>query len=114
MTGNARFNVLSVAPGPNAFMHSAAAANIERHVTTIDHPSLNDRAGAKFLITQNYGTAGPYNDHPVGIYFAAGRWRIFNQDFAPMPAGARFNVYVDDRILSEVASSSVRQLVSIA
>jgi Membrane dipeptidase (Peptidase family M19) len=106
MPENARFNVLAVAPGPNAFIHTAAAATISGHVTTIDNPALNNQPGAKILITQNWGTGGPYNNHPVGVYFAAGKWRIFNQDFAAMPVNAKFNVYIDSRTFDVGAPAS--------
>lgn len=40
------------------------------------------------------GSSGTYNNHPVGVYFTGGSWRVFNQDIAAMPDGAGFHVIV--------------------
>jgi hypothetical protein len=109
---NARFNVLAAVPGPNAFIHTATAANITGHTTAIDNPALNNQPNARILITQNWGNVDPYinitvyNNHPVGVYYAAGKWRIFNQDFAAMPANVKFNVYLDNRTFDAGATPS--------
>lgn len=98
MTANAKFNVMVLNPGANSFIHTATTAGISGHVTTIDHPRLNDRPNAKFLISQNWGSAGPYNNHPLGVYYSNGKWHIFNQNRAAIPVNAKFNVHIDDRI----------------
>lgn len=48
-------------------------------------------------LTQDWsvrGKVGVYNNHSVGVWFdgGAGAWSIFNEDIAPMPAGAGFHV----------------------
>ena len=55
--------------------------------------------GAKILVTQRWQEgAGVYNPHPIGVYYAAGTWKVFNEDLAVMPAGVHFNV-ADIRVL---------------
>jgi microsomal dipeptidase-like Zn-dependent dipeptidase len=105
MPENARFNVLAVTPGANAFIHTAAAGTLSGHITIIDNPALNNQPNARILITQNWGTGGPYNNHPVGVYYDGGRWKIFNQDYAAMPVNAKFNVYIDSRTFDVGAGS---------
>jgi len=48
---------------------------------------------ARLLVTQRWVAESPvYNPHPIGVYYAAGSWRIFNEDLADMPEGVKFNV----------------------
>lgn len=98
MPQQAKFNVLTLDPGERVFIHTASSATISRHVTTIDHPLLNNNPNARILVTQNWGNAGPYNKNAVGVYYTGSRWAIYNQNRAAMPANAKFNVWVDDRI----------------
>lgn len=93
----ASFNVLVPGPGANMFVHRATAANIDFHTTSIDHPLTNNNPNARLLVTPNWklgSDPGVYNNHPIGVYYASGRWRIFNQDFGDMPNNAAFNVMV--------------------
>lgn len=80
------------------FVHRATAANISGHTTTIDHPHCNGDPNAILIVTPNWnpsGTGGVYNNSAVGVYYAASRWRIFNQDqITPIAVNAAFNVLV--------------------
>ena len=70
--------------------------NTTSHILTLDHGSLNNRPDRRPQVTQSYDN-GVMNPHPVGVYYANGRWRIFSQDFGHIPAGATFHVLpVDD------------------
>lgn len=44
------------------------------------------------LITQDWGSHGVYNNHPVGVTYntSTGMWAIYNVDGTPIPAGAMF------------------------
>lgn len=82
-----------------AFVHRADPANTRGNSTYLDDPSIKGDPGAFLSVTQNWnpgGGPGTYNDHPVGVSYEADRlgWTIFNQDLAPMPEGAAFNVVV--------------------
>ena len=50
------------------------------------------------LFSQNWnpgGTGGVYNGHHTGVWYVSnGRWAIYNEDRAPMPPSAAFNVLV--------------------
>jgi hypothetical protein len=91
---------LSAAPAlaqVTSFIHRATPSNIKNNWTVIDHPSTNGAPNAILVVTPNYnpgGRGGTYLDHPIGVWFTDGRWAIFNQDRAPMPEGAAFNVLV--------------------
>lgn len=81
------------------FLHVATPANTVAHVTTIDHPAANGNSNALVFVTHNYNPGGiggvpTYNDHAVGVWYNDGKWKIFNQDLAAMPANAAFNVMV--------------------
>lgn len=97
---NYRFNVL-VYPqvGRNVFVHQTNTSNIfgaQKHITRIKHPYSDGDQNARLIVTQNYGTneKGVYNNHPIGVYYEKGYWTIYNQDKAPMPENARFNVLI--------------------
>lgn len=80
-------------------VHTAGAENISDNSTYLDLPQTNGEPEAVISATQNWnpGTgSGTYNDHPTGVWYDAGRerWAIFNQDRAPMPEGASFNVVI--------------------
>jgi hypothetical protein len=48
------------------------------------------------MVTQRW--EGVYNPNPVGVFYAGGRWRIFNENvLADMPVGAQFNIFVINR-----------------
>ena len=86
-------------PVEAAFVHRATPENVSDNSTYIDDPRTNGNPGAVLSVTQNWnpgGGGGTYNDHPVGVWYDAGRqkWAIFNQDRAAMPEGAAFNVAV--------------------
>jgi hypothetical protein len=60
----------------------------------------NGDPAAKLLVTQRWDAGAPvYNPHAIGVYYAAGVWRVFNEDGAAMPLGAKFNVAVIDVLL---------------
>ncbi len=97
MPNNAAFNVLIPHPDASVFVHKATTANISGHTTPIDYPLTNNKPNAIILVTPNWnpgGVGGTYNNHPIGVYYSGGRWRIFNQDLVAMPANAAFNVIV--------------------
>ncbi len=81
------------------FVHRATSENISSNSTYLDHPLINGNPDAILYVTQNWnpgGGGGTYNNHPVGVWYDAGRkrWAIFNQDRAQMPNRAAFNVVV--------------------
>jgi hypothetical protein len=85
--------------GPDGFVHRATAANTEGSRTYVDEPAINGDPDAVVSVTQNWnpgGGPGVYNDHRVGVSYDAGRerWTILNEDAAPIPDGASFNVAV--------------------
>lgn len=94
---SAAFNVYVPTPDTGAFVHRATAGNTSGHITTVDHPLTNDDPYAPVFVTPNWnpgGSGGTYNNHSIGVYYATGRWRVFNQNFGAMPNNAAFNVLV--------------------
>ena len=86
---------------PDGFVHRATAANTEGSRTYLDEPAINGDPDAVVSVTQNWnpgGGPGVYNDHRVGVSYDAGRerWTILNEDAAPIPDGAAFNVAVEE------------------
>jgi len=58
----------------------------------ISDPRADTSDGSLLFTTLNVVIPLSFNPRPVGVYFASG-WRIFNQDFAPMPNALSFNVF---------------------
>jgi hypothetical protein len=84
-----------------AVVHHATSANIVDNSTYIDHPLINNNLDAVLTVTPNWnpgGGTGIYNVHPVGVWYddAEEKWAILNQDLAPMPKRAAFDVAVSD------------------
>ncbi len=79
------------------FTHRANATNISAHITTIDHPICNNQPDAILLVTHNWAkdtAVDRYEVQPVGVYYNAGKWNIFHENFVAMPAGRAYNVMV--------------------
>ena len=93
---------MALPPASESFVHRAELANTEGNATYLDDPLTNGKAGAVVSVTQNWnlgGGRGVYNDHPVGVLYDedVGKWFVYNEDGAPMPDGAAFNVAVPGR-----------------
>lgn len=87
-----RFKVLAFsAATSNTFVHTVSTSNKAVHITTLDHPALNNKPNAVVMVTQLYNVANP---HEIGVWYDAGRWKIFNQDRVELPVNAKFNVLI--------------------
>lgn len=91
---NSNFNVYSQTPSKSAWRHIASAANTFSQITYLDNPLINDVACAELQVTQS-ANQGVFNDAPIGVYYEAGRWSIYNQDLSTMPANAEFHITVN-------------------
>jgi hypothetical protein len=90
-----------VPPAGRGFVHRAAPPNTVGNATYLDDPLTNGEPGAEVSVTQNWnpgGGNGVYNDHPVGVFYDedVDKWFVYNEDGAPMPEGAAFNVAVSE------------------
>jgi hypothetical protein len=92
MPENAAFSVYVPGSSLTADTHSNT---VEASTTTINRGITNDQPDSLVFVTQHWNRAGGgvYNDHPVGMLYAAGFWRIANMDLADIPVGADFNFY---------------------
>ena len=85
-----------------AFTHRAVATNTSGNVTTIYNSLTDGDPNAILLVTHNWSadtnSISRYNTNLVGVYYAANRWTIFNEQVngtAPaMALGRAFNVMV--------------------
>jgi hypothetical protein len=90
---NAKFNVLVKSKDDaNAFTHKASTNNTSAHITTIDNPKTNNNPNAVLLVTQKWTTSSPYNNNPIGVFYAQGKWKIYNQNKEKIPMNAQFNI----------------------
>lgn len=100
MPQDAIFHVLIVGePGANAIVHRTSPTNTDGESTYLDYRPLDAAPDAAPLITPNWnpgGGRGTYNDHLVSVGYddAEGKWAIRNEDLAPLPGLAAFNVFV--------------------
>src|SRR5215204_585836 len=95
MAAGGGFHVVALDGG---FVHQATSGAIAGNYTIIDNPASNDNPSARLFVTPVYNpngvSSGVYNNHSVGVFYTNGKWAIFNQDLAAMPAGSAFNVNV--------------------
>ena len=112
LPANAKFNILvQTTADRGVFIHRASHNNTGGHITTIDHPDTNGKPNAKIIVTQHYGSSRTYNNHPIGVYYSGGKWKIFNQDRAAIAEGAMFNILVDHpKSFQHTASASTMQM----
>ncbi len=75
------------------FTHKTTSKNTSGHITTISNTSTNAKPSAILLVTQKNGVL---NNNEIGVWYNAGKWKIYNQNRKPMPANALFNVLVLD------------------
>ncbi len=96
MPPNAAFHVFVPADGNGTFVHTASAANLSGHFTTIDNSALNNLPNQIVLATSNWnpgGAPGVYNAHTTSVGYFAPSWFVLNNDFGAMLDGAAFNIY---------------------
>lgn len=96
MPPNAAFNLFVPADGNGAFVHTASAANLSGHLTTIDNSALNNLPNQIVLATPNWnpgGAPGVYNPHTTSVGYFPPSWFVLNNDFGAMSVGAAFNIY---------------------
>jgi hypothetical protein len=93
-------------PSRSSFVHRATPSNTDGNSTYLDHPLTDGDPDAVVLVTAAWEAGGVNNARPVGVWYDADRerWAIYNQDQAPMPEGAAFNVAVSGRRSGEVAT----------
>jgi hypothetical protein len=94
---NSEFTIFVPSAGNNnAFVHTATPANINAHVTRLNHPLLNNNPNAQLQVVQRWDN-GIYNNQHVSVYFEApGTWCIYNNSLDPMPLNATFGVLVPE------------------
>jgi hypothetical protein len=102
MPVGAAFNVFVLTAGAGVFVQTATTNNVGKGIsTTIDNPLTNGYPNAIVFVTPNLTPGGVCGcvvaNFPIGVYYddyGIGQWTIFNEDNAPMPVGAAFNVLV--------------------
>lgn len=82
-----------------SFVHRATDDNSRGDYTYISDPSINGKPNAIVLVSPGPDRVGgePADyGHNIGVWYEgrAGKWAIFNQDLAAVPAGAAFKVTI--------------------
>ncbi len=93
----ASFNVFVVTRNVySTSLHIANRLNSAGDYTDLNISVTNNNPKAVVFITANWVPYRVYNNHNTGVWFHNGRWSIFNQDYAPIPNRAAFNVLASD------------------
>lgn len=107
----AKSTTAAIVPSPTrVFTVTSGPSNTSGHVLVIDDPLSNGNPSAIVTVTQNWnpgGVGGVYNNHTIGVWYTGTHWSIFNQDIAPIPAGASFNVRIGDGFVHEANFSNI-------
>jgi len=105
MPSGAAFNVFVLpavawgAPWPDGWelvsiwTHIANANNSASNYTVLN-TGASGQANVWVFATPVYNPNNIYNNHPIGLWYTGQVWSIFNQDFAPIPNNAAFNVWM--------------------
>ncbi len=81
------------------FLHVTSVANIDNHITELDHPQLNEKPSAILFVmpVRNFESSDIDYGNNVGVWYNdyKKKWTIFNQNTRkPMPSGIAFNIMV--------------------
>jgi hypothetical protein len=105
-------NVYSPEFTARSWTHQGRVGNVLSSLTILQHPLLDDRPEAVFVVTQNWNSvtsSGVYNDEEVRVVYdvTANRWWIGNADGSSMPLGAEFNILLPgpDDVAFQVTAS---------
>jgi hypothetical protein len=100
MPHGAKFNVQVLTDPDTTMQHTATIQNIwDNNRTQLNHPLLNNRYGAQFIVTRRWN--GVYNDNPIGVAYSGTNWYIINTNDAAMPIGASFNIHITHNSYSQ-------------
>ena len=82
-----------------SFVHLAKEENSRGDYTYVSDPGINGDPDAVVLaspVSDRGSERSASYDHNIGVWYEGGKqkWAIFNQDLAPVPAGATFRVVV--------------------
>jgi len=93
------FNIFTPPLNSVFFTHTATVGNTTADLTLLDNVNLNNHPEAKVFAMPAYnpgGGSGSYYNHKIGVYYqvSTGRWGIYNEDAAVIPADSKFFVYV--------------------
>jgi hypothetical protein len=80
------------------YVHQNFLANTQSYYTDLNNQYLNNNPSARVIVTDNYTPLGDTEEtgpdlNNVGVWYHNGHWAIFNENHAPMPTDAAFNVY---------------------
>ena len=97
MPVGAAFDVLVVSSRDATTLTQQVTTN--SYISYINNVSTNNLPNNLLFVTPNWTTNGHCgcvsSNHPSSVFYASNNeWSIFNQDNAPMPIGAAFNVFV--------------------
>ena len=100
MEANESFNVLVIPQNNRAAFsfYSGPDSGTVGDYTLIGTSKADGNPNARVQVTQRLNIALPtvLNPHPIGVFYdaAVGCWAVFNEDQAPMPVYADFNVLI--------------------
>jgi hypothetical protein len=100
------------AGSPKVLQFTASAENTEDNVLTLDSPALNKKPSLKLIVTQYW--TGVYNPQPIGVSYSGGKWNIFNESGAAIPAGANFNVLIGSNSVNATPLNSADEFTAIS
>jgi hypothetical protein len=100
------FNVAISLDEDSAFHHTSTLSNIGENSTNIDNPLINDNPNARIIVTPVY--ISTRHDKVIGVWYSAGKWKIYNQDLSSFVEGKDFFVLVlnEENSLVHVADNA--------
>ncbi len=97
-SGGLKVTGAGINTGTTAFTHLTSAATIVGNQTTINNPFCNNDPDAILIVTHNFNPGGAsvltLHNHPIGVVYSSGKWKIYNDDVSNMATNIAFNVLV--------------------
>jgi hypothetical protein len=114
---NAAFKILVNGSGVvDHYTHQATASNTSAHITTIDHPDLNNNPNAAFVFSYYSGLGGVPEveiDKKISAYYNGTKWKLYTEDQSPFPIDVNFDIIIANREVLSAEEVDVNPVLAV-
>ncbi len=90
MPTGAKFNVFI---NSRIFKHKVTTGNRKKHITYINNNATNNKSKALVLTTFNSQTSIKSFNNPIGVWYSANKWTVYNEDRKMLKGNEAYNVF---------------------
>ncbi|MFD0861685.1 hypothetical protein ACFQ1M_05670 [Sungkyunkwania multivorans] len=90
----AKFNVLV---HKKTFRHKVGNTNKKNHITYINDARTNGKSNSIVLATFNAQNSRKNFNNPIGVWYSANKWTVYNEDRKPLKGNEAYNIIALDK-----------------